>query len=183
VPTPLSFFRLLPAGQGEWLRPDHTAQHGSLPELANQSGHARLILAAPSEVITLHRVPLPGRNRALWARAVPYALEDQLVDDIEALHFALASAPDGNGLPVATLNHAVMRDWLEACAQAGLAPIAVIPDVLLLPWQDGDWSILVENRRALVRTGRWEGFATEQESLNLFLSQAFAEAGQLRKKD
>jgi len=177
VPISLSFFRILPAEQGEWLRPDSTVQRGPLLELASQPGNARLILVAPSEAITLHRVPLPGRNRTLWARAVPYALEDQLIDDIETVHFAMAHAADGNCLPVATLDHAVLRDWLETCAQAGLTPTAVIPDALLLPWQDGDWSVLVENGRAVVRTGRWEGFALEQESLDLFLDQALAEAG------
>ncbi|MCB1777218.1 MAG: type II secretion system protein GspL [Candidatus Competibacteraceae bacterium] len=177
MPISLLFFRLLPAEQGEWLRPDDTVQRGPLSELANQPGNARLILVAPSEAITLHQALLPGRNRALWARAVPYALEDQLIDDIETLHFAMAHAADGNRLPVATLGHAVLRDWLETCAQAGLTPTAVIPDVLLLPWQEGDWSVLVENGRAVVRTSRWAGFALEQESLNLFLEQALAEAG------
>lgn len=177
MPISLSFFRILPAEQGEWLRPDGAVHCGPLTELANPPGNARLILVAPSEAITLHRVPLPGRNRALWARAVPYALEDQLIDDIETVHFAMASVPDGERLPVATLGHAVLRGWLETCAQAGLTPTAVIPDVLLLPWQDGDWSVLVENGRAVVRTGRWEGFALERESLHLFLDQALVEAG------
>ncbi|HRY15245.1 MAG: type II secretion system protein GspL [Candidatus Competibacteraceae bacterium] len=177
MPIPRLFFRILPAAQGEWLCPDNIVQRGPLPELANQSGNARLILVAPSETVTLHQIPLPARNRALWARAVPYALEDQLIDDIETLHFAMAHTPDGNRLPVATLDHVVLRDWLETCAQAGLAPTAVIPDALLLPWQEGDWSVLVENGRAVVRTGCWAGFALERESLNLFLEQALAEAG------
>ncbi len=85
------------------------------------------MLVAPGEAITLHRIPLPGRKRTLWARAVPYALEDQLIDDIEALHFALGQTPDGDGLPVATVDHHVLRGWLETCAQAGLMPVAVIP--------------------------------------------------------
>jgi general secretion pathway protein L len=35
----------------------------------------------------------------------------------------------------------------------------------------------LEERRAVVRTGRWEGFATERALLELLLNQAFAEAG------
>ncbi len=108
---------------------------------------------------------------------MPYALEDQLIDDIEALHFALGQAPDGDRLPVATVDHAVLRGWLETCAQAGLTPVAVIPDPLLLPWQEGDWSVLLDGQRIVVRTGRWEGFVTEPETLDLFLNQALVEAG------
>jgi len=177
VPAPLSFFRLCSPDQAEWLRPDNTVQRGSLAELASQAGSGRWVLAAPGESITLHRIPLPGRKRALWARAVPYALEDQLADDIETLHFALGLAPDGDHLPVATVDHAVLRGWLETVAQAGLTPFVVIPEPLLLPWQAGEWSLLADGSRIVVRTGRWEGFVTDPETLNLFLNQALIEAG------
>ena len=63
-------------------RVDHAGavQRGPLADLAMQSSHARLLLVAPGESITLHPIPLPSRNRATWARAVPYALEDHLAD-------------------------------------------------------------------------------------------------------
>jgi len=177
VPAPLNFFRLLAPDQAEWLRPDGAVQHGSLAELARQAGGGRWVLAAPGEAITLHRIPLPGRKRALWARAVPYALEDQLADDIETLHFALGQAPDGDHLPVATVDHTALRGWLETVTQAGLTPFAVIPDPLFLPWQAGEWSLLADGSRIVVRTSRWEGFVTDPETLDLFLNQALAEAG------
>lgn len=180
MPAPLCFFRFLAPDQAEWLRPDGGVQHGALAELVHHAGNVRWILVAPGEAITLHRIPLPGRKRALWARAAPYALEDQLIDDIETLHFALGQAPDGDRLPVATVDHYVLRGWLETCAQAGLMPVAVIPDTLLLPWQEGDWSILPDGQRIVVRTGCWTGFVTEPETLNWFLNQALVEAGEAK---
>ncbi|HOW76606.1 MAG TPA: type II secretion system protein GspL [Candidatus Competibacteraceae bacterium] len=177
MPAPLCFFRFLAPDQAEWLRPDGEIQRGALAELASQAGSVRLMLVAPGEAVTLHRIPLPGRKRTLWTRAVPYALEDQLIDDIEALHFALGQTPDGDGLPVATVDHHVLRGWLETCAQAGLMPVAVIPDLLLLPWQEGDWSVLPDGQRIVVRIGRWAGFVTEPETLDWFLNQALVEAG------
>ncbi|MCP5158531.1 MAG: type II secretion system protein GspL [Gammaproteobacteria bacterium] len=176
MPVPLCFFRFFSSDQAEWLRSDGTIQRGPLPELAGQVSDVRPVLVVPGEALTLHRVPLPGCKRALWARAVPYALEDQLIDDIETLHFALGGTLDGDRLPVATVDHTVLRGWLETCAHAGLTPVAVIPDLLLLPWQDGDWSILLENQRVVVRTKSWEGFVTESETLELFMNQALTEA-------
>ena len=85
--------------------------------------------------------------------------------------------PEGDRLPVAVVNRDALRGWLDVCAGAGLVPAAVIPEPLLLPWQEGDWSVLLEERRAVVRTGRWEGFATERDLLELLLNQAIAEAG------
>ena len=180
LPTPLCFFRLPAPDQAEWLRPNSAVQRGSLSDLAAQVVDMRLLLIAPGEAVTLHRVPLPSRKRSTWARAVPYALEDQLIEDIDALHFALGALPDGDHLPVAVVNRDILRSWLDACAQTGLVPSAIIPEPLLLTWQEGDWSVLLEQRRAVVRTGRWEGFATEHDLLELLLNQAIAEASAVK---
>ena len=177
VPAPLGLFRFTTPDHGEWLGPDGVVRRGPLTELVMQSGHPRLLLVVPGESVTLHSLPLPSRNRATWARAVPYALEEGLADDIEALHFALGITPEEGRLPVAVVAHAQLRAWLECCTQAGLNPVAVIPEPLLLPWQPGDWSVALDGQRAVVRIGRWDGFATDRETLPFMLNQALAEAG------
>ena len=182
MPAPLCFFRFVSAEEAEWLRPDGEVQRGPLADLSSQSDGARQILVAPGEAVTLHRLALPSRKRSTWARAVPFALEDYLVEDIETLHFALGGAVDGGYLPVAVVDRILLSAWLETCDQAGLTPAAVVPDSLLLPWQNDEWSVLLEARRALVRTGRWEGFATERDNLALLLAQALAEAGETKPR-
>lgn len=177
MPAQLVFFRLLSPEQAEWRRPDGVIRRGSLPELAADAGGARQIMVAPGETVILHPIAAPSRKRSTWARAVPYALEDQVVEDIEALHFALGNALDGDRLPVAVVGHATVRAWLEACDQQGLSPAAAVPEPLLLPWREGDWSVLLDDRRAVVRLGRWDGFAAERDALGLVLAQALSEAG------
>lgn len=177
MPAQPVFFRLLSLDQAEWLRPDGEVRRGTLPELAAETSGVRRILVAPGEAIILHQVAMPSRKRSTWVRAVPYALEDQLAEEIEALHFALGNTLDDNRLPVAVIAHDTLRAWLEACDHSGSTPAAVVPEPLLLPWQEGDWSVFLENRRAIVRTGRWEGFATEQDALGLLLNEALAAAG------
>ena len=182
MPAPLCFFRFVSAEEAEWLRPDGEVQRGALADLSSQGDGARQILVAPGEAVTLHRLALPSRKRSTWARAVPFALEDYLVEDIETLHFALGGAVDGGYLPVAIVDRTLLSAWLETCDQAGLTLAAVVPDPLLLPWQNDEWSVLLEARRALVRTGRWEGFATERDNLALLLAQTLAEAGETKPR-
>ncbi|MBE2293806.1 MAG: hypothetical protein IAF00_02605, partial [Phycisphaerales bacterium] len=67
MPVPLCLFRFISPDVVEWLPPDGTIQRGPLAGLADQIGGVRLILAAPSEAVTLHRVLLPSRKRSTWA--------------------------------------------------------------------------------------------------------------------
>ena len=126
--------------------------------------------------MTLTRAQLPGRNRATWLKAVPYALEEQLADDVEELHFAL-----GRGGPqptVATVAREDLEEWLAICNAAAIQPVAVVPEPLLLPLEEGRWSILATGQGAVVRTDSEAGFACELSTLPLLLELALAEAGE-----
>lgn len=180
MPVQVVFFRWLSADRIEWRHGDGRIRRGALSELAAETVGARQILIAPGETLLLNPVAMPGRKRAAWTKAVPYALEDQLIEDIEALHFALGNAPESERLPVAVIGHATLRAWLEACGQHGLTPAAVVPEPLLLPWREGEWSLLLEGRRAVLRTGPWAGFTTERDTLDLVMDRTLVEAGEAK---
>lgn len=171
-------FRFIAPDEVEWLLEGAAPEQGTLEELATRTAGRQLFLAAPGEAVILTRAKVPGRQRATLLRAIPYALEDSLAEDVDTLHFALGNAAAGTDVPVAVIRHKNLSGWLEACAQAGITPGAVIPDPLLLPYEEGSWSILVEEGRAVVRSGPWEGFATEWENLGLLLEMALSEAGE-----
>jgi general secretion pathway protein L len=163
--------------QAEWLAADGTVQQGTLADLAGQHDARRLLLIAPGEAVVLSAVTLPFRQRAKRLQAIPYALEDQLADTVEDLHFALG---DSQGLTtvVAAVRRNVLDGWLAACSEAGLNVAAVLPEPLLLPYSDDAWSLLLDGERAVVRTGPWQGFAGDHNTLALHLQLALAEAGE-----
>ncbi len=170
-------FRFLAPDRVEWLQPGAALQQGTPAELAAQAGGSRLLLAAPGEAVTLMQATVPGRQRATRLKAIPYALEDNLAEDVEALHFAVGE-PAGPSMPVAVVRHETLTAWLAACTRAGIIPHAVIPDPLLLPYEENAWSLLLDDVRAVVRSGRWDGFAANRSELPLLLSLALAAAGE-----
>jgi general secretion pathway protein L len=172
------FFRFTDPNQVEWTTGEALLQQGSLADLANRALGYRLILVIPGEVVTLTQARLPKRSRTAWLKALPYALEDNLTEDVENLHFALGEALDATEMPVAIISHQAMRTWLDRCAQAGISPVAIVPDILLLPYEEGSWSLLLENNRGLVRSGICAGFAAERDNLALLLGLALTEAGE-----
>jgi general secretion pathway protein L len=167
----------------EWLalgpdrKPIGEAGYGALDEAATVAHYRRAIVLVPSEDILLTRVDIKARNREQLLRAMPYALEEELAEDVEQLHFAPGPRqPDGSH-PVAVVARAHMTQWLSQLSTAGLTPYALIPDVMALPAAaDNGWSLLLEKDRALLRAGAFNGFTLERTNLEALLSCALEEA-------
>jgi len=141
-------------------------QQGRLEEAAAAASGRRVVLLVPGSDVLLTRVPLPVRNRARAAVAVPWALEDRLVADVEDLHFALGSTDAEGRWAVAVVARARLDAWLEEARAAGLDPQAVVPDPLALPTPPADaWTALEESDCVTVRTGAADGFACEPDLL------------------
>lgn len=149
-------------------------QRGTLARLkqARQTQAQPLVMVAAGEHITITEAKLPNRNRSTWLKAIPYALEENLAEDVDNLHFAPGTATPAGQLPVAIVSKELLQQWLHPLRDEGLSVAAVIPDYLLLPLQADTWSLAIDEQRALVRTGPWSGFSCELELLPLLLQLA-----------
>ena len=95
--------------------------------------------------------------------ALPYALEDEVVQNVEDLHFAWArSANDPKQIHVAVAGHDLMRSLQERYIDSSTI---VLPDVLTLPMVEGRWCVVIHGNRVLVRTGIYDGFECSKDNL------------------
>src|SRR5271168_1857144 len=115
---PQSLLLRLPApGQEEteWLTldesgaPTPTRQRGSLSLASAVWRSGRVVALAPAGQILLAEPELPPGSGAKLARAVPFALEEQLTEDVDQLSFAVGHRRPSGGTPVAVVSLAVMR--------------------------------------------------------------------------
>jgi general secretion pathway protein L len=169
-----------------WLRLDNDGQPqgsvhaGALADAAGEAGGQRVVVLAPGTDCLLTRVNIPGRSRQKLLRAVPYALEEQLSEDVEKLHFAVGAAMEEGEWPVAVIGKEYMETLLAATADAGLDVQQVIPEILAIPYAGNETSVLVEHDIALVRTGSVSGYAADSDNLGMLLAlQKVAEDEQL----
>jgi len=98
---------------------------GPLESAAAQAeGRSITVLLPSSTVLRLHsNIPLKGNSKIL--QALPFALEEQLAQDVETLHFAIGERnPDGL-LPVAVIEAEQLENALLELNAAGLYPAAV----------------------------------------------------------
>ncbi len=119
-------------------------QRGTLATAATLASLRRVVGLLPaSDVVTLD-AELPARAGGKLLQAVPYALEEQVADDIDDLHFAIgARAPDGR-TPVCIVARALMQSIEEACASSGLALHALHAEAALVAGLPGQLVVLID---------------------------------------
>lgn len=106
---------------------------GELSEAAASSDQRRVVAIVPAADVLLTRTSLPVKNAAKMLQAVPFALEEQLAEDVERLHFAVGKRADDGRVPVAVARREQVEQWLNELTAAGLNPVAMLPDTALLP--------------------------------------------------
>jgi general secretion pathway protein L len=161
--------RLPPAGQEEteWLTLDETGaptptrQRGSLSLAAAVWRTGRVVVLAPATQILLAEPELPPGSGAKLARAVPFALEEQLTEDVDLLSFAIGRRRGNGGTPVAVVSRAVLTAWLSELKAAGFDPQAIYADISAMPENPGQTVLWLEKERLAVRRPGALPFAVE----------------------
>jgi general secretion pathway protein L len=151
----------------EWLgiddagEPAEARARGPLTLAAAVGRSAKVVVIAPATQILLAEPDLPPGSGVKLARAVPFALEEQLTEDIDQLVFALGKRRAGGGTPVAVVSRSVLQGWLSELAAAGIDPVAIYADMSLLPQNPGQTVLWLENARLSVRRPGKLPFAVE----------------------
>jgi general secretion pathway protein L len=158
MPTTL-LLRLPGPGQqdSEWLTvdpaglPTGPGGRGTLEAAAAASRGCKVIVLAPATQILLAEPELPPGSGAKLARAIPFALEEQLTEDIDQLTFAVGRRSARGTSPVAVVSREILQGWIATLAQAGIDPIAIHADVALMPDNPGQTVLWLEGDRLSVR--------------------------------
>lgn len=171
------YIRIEAGEQVSWLSDDDPqVWEGSLAQAAASAAGRQVIVLVPGAEVVLARVNIPTRNRGRMAAAVPYLLEEQLAADVDESHFALGERDEAGQVAVAVVGRARVDGWLARLKEAGVQPDRMIPDLLLLPYQDGEWSLLFEPDGVLVRSASQGGLGIDAPNTGFMLQRALAES-------
>ena len=112
----------------------------------------RVVALVPTADVVALRCEVPGRTSAQLRRAVRYAAEPFVTEDIDTMH--VACGPLSRHEPVRCLvtPHEAMRDWMALLGTAGVVPGCLTPEAMALPADADAISVLYDGDEALVRT-------------------------------
>jgi general secretion pathway protein L len=129
-----------------------TPQSGPLSLAAARTAGRRICVLVPGTDVLVADPELPTKAGTKLLQLVPYALEEQLADDIDDLHFAIGKRPpESTRTPVAVVTRALMDQWIATLKTAGIEPDTMYADSALLPQNPGQAVALLEEDVVVVR--------------------------------
>ena len=157
---------------------DPVAGEGALEALPRRAERIQLVLPAAQVLITRTRLPHAARRHA--GSVLAFAVEDETVGEPDANQVSWLGAVGDNSV-LAVVDKPGLTRWRDALDAAGVRGYEVHCETLLLPWTTGEWSLAWDGREGIVRTGAFEGTATDcgdretpPLSLRLMLQEAQA---------
>ena len=151
---------------------------GELREAALRAQGARVVVLAPASPMLTCTATLPPTPAARMRQALPYALEEQFAEDIEHLHFAMGKRDNAGTLPVVAVARETMNRWQGLFSAVELRPHVMLHEGLALPRGEGEWSLLLQEEEALLRTDEHQAYAVPLGQLDEWLALAMAGEGE-----
>ena len=161
----------LATAETEWLaidaggQPIGPVQRGALAQAAGDAAGQSVVALAPATEVLLAAPVLPPGNAAKLARATPFALEEQLSEDVDRLHFAIGPRAADGATAVAVVARETLQGWIRTLESVGLAPRAMVADVAWMPENPGQTVLWLEGERLAVRRPQAPPFVVEATPL------------------
>ena len=111
-----------------------------------------IVVLAPSAAVAWLSCAVPGRRAAQIRRALPFAVEESLTQDVETMHLAHGPIVRGQPIRCALIDRQLIADWIADLNDRGLRPGHMVPDACLLPCDESGASVLFDGAETLVRT-------------------------------
>ena len=144
-------------------------QQGNLAEATTLAHGHKSVVLLDNILVHINSVQLPTQNRQKMLRAIPFALEEQLADDIEDFHFVAAKPDSANNTAVAGIRSETLQSILDSLAAHGIKPDAIIPDALCLAGNTSQWSVLLNQDLVDIQLDIYNGAEYDRDPAPLIL--------------
>jgi general secretion pathway protein L len=147
---------------------------GPLSEASKDVAGRAVIVLVPATAVLTTTVDIPVRGGSRLRAALPFALEEQLADDVENLHFAAGTRRDSGLLPAAVVAHTHMQGWLDTLQEAGITASKIVPENHGLARIPGTLSLLIDDQQVMFNDGADNEFVIQGVKPSDALSMASA---------
>ncbi len=148
-----------------------------LASLAADTDANDYIVVFPGEDLSMRSVTVPRASGINAGQLIPNILEEGLVEDIEQLHFVSVRQGNDDQYSVCVVNKEKLAQCIQVLTGAGISAAVIIPEPLLIPWNQGQWVLVVDKETAMLRTTAASACKVTVAELNLLLPALIKEQG------
>ncbi|MBC7185155.1 MAG: type II secretion system protein GspL [Marinobacter sp.] len=135
----------------------------------NALDNVLLIGLIPGEEALYCLADIPAKQSRFIRQALPYAVEEQIAQDIDSVHLALGNHTD-QGYRVAAVDRERMAQWVHLFSGWEHVRLeAIYPDASLLPRTAGGWSVCLDGDTAMMVSERGEWLSMQSANLGMFV--------------
>lgn len=163
------------AGSASWVAVDATGAllgevvSGELAAAGAAAAGRQVIVLVPAADVLHTRVLVPLRSGPRLLQALPFALEEQLAEDVDLLHFAAGSRDADEAVAVAVVRRSLMEEWLARLSEAGIEPARLYSLADAVAGMPNTVTVLLEADAAVVIPAGAEAASIDAASLASFL--------------
>jgi general secretion pathway protein L len=159
-------------------------QRSGSAALAELPGADRLELILPASLVLFTELKLPPVRGQKLRQMLPFAVEDKVLSEPDAIHVAAGSRDQDGITAVAIIDKAWLREVLEGLRKAGLRADRAMAETCLPELEPQAWTLVWNGQDGFVRTSQAFGLALDsvEESMTpLALARAVSEAKEAGK--
>ncbi len=138
---------------------------GPLSQAAVLAVTRRVIVLAPATEVVCAEPELPAKNATRLAQLAPFALEEQLATDIDAMHFAVGKRGPNGQTPVGAVRREQFESWLAMLSATGIEPDVVCAESSVIPVTNGGATLIVDRGLLYVRHAHAPGLVLDVQPL------------------
>ena len=110
-----------------------------------------VVLLVPSALVLNINCQVPGKNASQVRRALPFAVEEFVATDIEAMHVAAGDISRGGMIRSQVVDREILDNWLSALHGIEVRPGFAFSEAEMLPCSEGHSTLLFDDDEVLMK--------------------------------
>jgi general secretion pathway protein L len=138
---------------------------GPLVDLQDLTAKHLSVVLLDSQCLHINELQLPTQNLQKLLKAVPFAIEEFIADDIENIHFVISKSKASNTTNVVGINKSTLQLIIDNFQAADILIEKIIPDALCLAANNTQWAALNFQSNSYLQTSKLNGMVVPHDSL------------------